>query len=66
MQTILGKDYLSEKEVCAMLGFSISWLRKRRERHEAPPFVRFNPDGKIFFEKEKLEEWVKKTLIETE
>ncbi len=66
MKKIMGKEYLTEKEVCGVLGFSVAWIRKRRERNEAPPYIRFSPGGQVFFEKVKLNEWVKEKMSQDE
>lgn len=58
-----GKKYLAEKEAANIIGLSISWLRLMRSKKESPHYIRFTKRGKIFYEQETLNLWIKQRMI---
>jgi hypothetical protein len=59
MVEILGKNYVTEKEACRLLGYSVEWLRKQRRAQTGPAHIRLVPGGKIYYDRTTLENWIR-------
>ncbi len=66
MITLLGKEYLTEKEAATMFGHSIGWLRMLRYRKKCSPYIRLSEEGKIYYQKTALEDWIRKKILENQ
>jgi len=55
MITILGKEYLTDKEVARIFGYSQAWFIKRRTQKKGPPYVKI--ESRILYERKAIEDW---------
>jgi len=56
-----GIAYFNEKEISNYCGLSKHWFRKARYSHKGPKYYKL--DGKIFYTKNDVDEWIKSRLI---
>lgn len=66
MIEILGHKYITEKEACAMIGYSKSGLQKMRLSNNAPKHIRLHKAGKVYYNKAEFESWIKEKLSSEE
>jgi hypothetical protein len=64
MIEILGKQYLTQKEVSQKYGYSAAWFERQRYLKKPPPFIKIQ--GKILYELESLNRWFENQLKEKE
>jgi hypothetical protein len=64
MLEIFGKKYVASKEAAALLGHSKSWLEKMRGVKKSPPYMQIHGKGKVYYDYEKLKEWIEKNKKE--
>ncbi len=59
-------DYISEKEVSARFGMSLSWLRRERHLGTGPLYLKLRGNGKVFYPLVETEKWFVDNLKEAE
>ena len=64
MKIILGKKYLSTKEVSNRYGFSTKWFEKERYCKRGPVFIKLNQRGRVFYPMDETDQWFKENLKE--
>ena len=63
MIEILGKKYVTDKELARKYGFSLSWFRNQRYKKQGLPYVKITGQGKILYDVELADEWFKKNIL---
>lgn len=64
MITILGKNYMTDKEASKRYGYSRAWFILKRHQRQGPPFVRLNGKGKTLYAVDETDLWFKQHLQE--
>jgi predicted DNA-binding transcriptional regulator AlpA len=64
MLKIDGKKYLVEKELSQKYGLSIHWFRKARYEGKTPPYHKLN--GKVYYQEDTVDEWLKENMVRFE
>lgn len=62
MIEVLGVKYITDKEASQKYGLSRSWFQKIRQTKMSPPYVRFNQNGRVYYEINQMDDWFKSRL----
>ncbi len=57
MIEIMGKKYLTEKEVSHKYGLSMAWFRLRRWKKDSPPYTKLQGKGKVLYPEKETDGW---------
>lgn len=66
MLTILGHQFMTDKEASTRYGYSISWFRKMRSLKMGPKHIQIIGGGKVLYPLEATDEWFSERMKEKE
>lgn len=62
MADFIRQKYLTMKQLSEKIGYSIASLRKMKADGSGPPFVQLKDMGRVYYETEAVEKWIKKRM----
>lgn len=63
MISIMGINYLTDKEASMRYGYSIAWFRKMRGLKLGPNYIKLMTKGKVLYPLDATDEWFKQRMI---
>ena len=66
MISIMGINYLTDKEASSRYGYSIAWFRKMRSLGIGPNYIKMMTKGKVLYPLDITDEWFKARMHERE
>jgi|HubBroStandDraft_2_1064218.scaffolds.fasta_scaffold00250_15 predicted DNA-binding transcriptional regulator AlpA len=66
MISIMGKEFLTDKEASARYGYSQAWFIKARSEKYGPKYVQMKEHGRVLYPLEETDKWFKNKMDEKE
>jgi hypothetical protein len=66
MISVMGINYLTDKEASMRYGYSIAWFRKMRSLKLGPHYIQMMFKGKVLYPLDATDEWFKARMKEKE
>jgi len=64
LDTLKDEQYVNEYVAATIMGVSVGWVRKQREKRTGPPFMKLGSN--VRYSVRAIHEWMQKQMVVTE